>query len=152
MGAHPPAAAPDGGWQISAMAPDIAADPVIGGASPGIPPGSPAPRRKPSSTASGVTPPKIAPVLQILRLDPHRPGAAEDQSHKHGFVGVPGNQDLVSRAHGGEDHGLVAAGGAVDQEPAPVPNRTVPPPQSFRLQDRPFRMVKIIQPSASVRS
>ncbi len=62
-----------------------------------------------------------APELQsgnIFRHHPYRHTAGEDQPHKDGFVGISRHQHLISGANTGQQHSLIAAGGAVYQEPA----------------------------------
>jgi hypothetical protein len=77
-----------------------------------------------------------------LGVDPgghvHRPGPGEDQPHQQRLVQVAADDHLVAGADRGQQVGLVAAGGAVDQEEAAV---RAPGPRGQRLGDPPQAVV-----------
>jgi hypothetical protein len=54
------------------------------------------------------------------RGDVDGPGPGQHEPGQHGLVQVAGHDDLVARSDGTEEEGVVAAGGAVGQEEAPV--------------------------------
>ncbi len=82
--------------------------------------------------------------LQVIihrRRKKDRLGAGEDQAGQDRLVRVPRDEDLVPRSAGGEDHCMIAAGGAVDEEERAV-GAVGFRGELLRLFDHPLRLLK----------
>ena len=84
------------------------------------------------------------PLADHLRQHIHRLRPGQDQSHERGLMRVSGYHDPLALKRRAEDHRLVSAGAAVDEEKAPIRaiERTEQP---LCLTDRPHRTVQIIR-------